>query len=307
LIFDLVRRATGLQATGREKIVRGYDSEVYIVYTRPGDDVVVRIRHHGGAPFADEAWAIGQCRAAGVPAPEVLLVETIAIDEHQRDVMVQRRVVGRALSEIEGQLTPEQRAAIWRQAGAALSAIHSIRVGGFYKRHSDGSWDFPDWKSISERSIIDRTAEKPLLMQAGFRADEVDQLLQMLVDGQALVVDEQPVLCHGDFLPGHLFVDQDLKLCGVIDFGEFQGGGPIVDFANLSMTCPHVDLAWLQAGYGDPKLFDQTFPARLQTAKLGAQLGYLAHYIRQGNTQEAAPLIAGLRESLSEQALRDHD
>jgi hypothetical protein len=42
-------------------------------------------------------------------------------------------------------------------------------------------------------------------MQAGFRADEVDQLLQMLEAGQALFVGEQPVLCHGDFLPGHLF------------------------------------------------------------------------------------------------------
>ena len=63
------------------------------------------------------------------------------------------------------------------------------------------------------------------LMQAGFSADEVDWLLQMLEAGQALFAGEQPVLCHGDFLPGHLFVDDDLHLCGVIDFGEFHGGG----------------------------------------------------------------------------------
>src|SRR5689334_9065171 len=150
VIFDLVKRATGQQAIAREKIVRGYDSEVYIVQTRQSGDVAVRIRHHGGAPFADEAWAIAQCRAVGVPAPEVLLVEIITIAGQPREVMVQRRVPGRALSEIEGDLTPDQRAAVWRQAGAALGAIHSIHVGGFYKRCPDGSWDFPDWESISQ-------------------------------------------------------------------------------------------------------------------------------------------------------------
>jgi aminoglycoside phosphotransferase (APT) family kinase protein len=297
-IFDLVKRATGQQATAREKIVRGYDSEVYIVHTASSGDVVVRIRHHGGAPFAEEAWAIAQCRTVGVPTPEVLLVEMLTIDGHPREVMVQRRVPGRALSEIEGDLTPDQRAAVWRQAGAALGAIHSIRVGGFYKRHPDGSWDFPDWKSISEQSIVDRASEKPLLIQAGFRADEVDRLLRVLAAGQALFADEQPVLCHADFLPGHLFFDDDLKLRGVIDFGEFQGGAPILDFATISMDCPDVDLAWLQPDYGSPRLFDGIFPARLRITKLGLQLGYLAHFIRQGNAQEVALLIAELRETL---------
>jgi aminoglycoside phosphotransferase (APT) family kinase protein len=234
----------------------------------------------------------------GVPAPEVLLLEMLTIEGHPREVMVQRRVLGRALSEIEGDLTPDQRAMIWRQAGAVLGAIHSIGVGGFYKHHPDGSWDFPDWKSVSEQSIIDRTSEKPLLIQAGFRADEVDRLLRMLADGQALFEDEQPVLCHGDFLPGHLFVDDDLKLCGVLDFGEFQGGGPILDFANLSRACPDVDLAWLQRGYGNPHLFDGTFPARLQATKIGLLIGNLAHFIQQGNAQAAAPMIAGLHEVL---------
>jgi aminoglycoside phosphotransferase (APT) family kinase protein len=300
VIFELVKRATGQQATAREKIVRGYDSEVYLVHTPNNIDTVVRIRHHGGAPFADEAWAIAQCRDVDVPVPDVLLVETIDIDGIKREVMVQRRVPGHALSEIERDLTIEQRAVVWCQAGAALGAIHSIAVGGFYKRHSDGSWDFPTWDSISKQSIIDRASEKPLLLQAGFRNHEVDQLLQRLEAGQALFVGQQPVLCHGDFLPGHLFFDDDLKLCGVIDFGEFQGGGPIVDFANLSMTCPDVDLAWLQSGYGNANLFGQTFPDRLQVAKLGAQIGNLAHFIQQGNAQKVALIAAGLREALRE-------
>jgi aminoglycoside phosphotransferase (APT) family kinase protein len=299
-IFDLVRRATGQEPSSREKIVRGYDSEVYLVHMPRHDDVVVRIRHHGGAPFADEAWAIAQCRDVGVTVPDVLLVETIDIDGNEREVMVQRRVPGRALSEIERDLTIEQRAAVWRQAGAALGAIHSIAVGGFYKRHSDGSWDFPNWESASKLSNVDRASEKLLLMQAGFSSADVDLMLHILsIDCEQFPI-EQPVLCHGDFLPGHLFFDDELNLRGVIDFGEFQGGGPIGDFANLSMTCPDVDLAWLQRGYSDQALFDSTFSMRLLVAKVGLQMGYLAHYIRQGNSEEAAPIVAGLRQSLRE-------
>jgi aminoglycoside phosphotransferase (APT) family kinase protein len=298
VISDIVKRATGQEATTQEKLVRGYDNEVYIVQTRAGGDLVVRIHHHGGAGFAEEAWAIEQCRAAGVPVAEVYLVATLPIEGQPREVMVQRRVPGRALSEIAPDLQRDELEHIWRQAGAALGAIHNIPVGGFYKLRPDGRWDFPDWESMAQTG--DRASERPLLLQAGFSDQEVDLMLSMLeVEEQDFPI-KQPVLCHGDFLPGHLFVDDRLDLTGVIDFGEFQGGSPLVDFANLSMSCPDVDLTWLQRGYPNQALFDETFPLHLFLTKVGMQMGYLAHYIRQGNAKEAAPLVVGLRASLRE-------
>jgi hypothetical protein len=143
----------------------------------------------------------------------------------------------------------------------------------------------------------DRAAERPLLLLAGFSDQDVDLMLS--IQKQELPV-RQPVLCHGDFLPGHLFFDDQLHLTGVIDFGEFQGGTPLVDFANLSMDCPDVDLAWLQCGYPNQALFDEMFARQLFLIKVGMQMGYLAHYIQQGNAEEAAPIAAGLRASLRE-------
>ena len=87
-----------------------------------------------------------------MPAPEVLLVETLTIDEHPREVMVQRQCRQRAERD-RAQPDHSQRAAARRQAGAALGAIHSIRVGGFYKRRPDGSWISPIGRSCSRRSI----------------------------------------------------------------------------------------------------------------------------------------------------------
>src|SRR5262245_11888282 len=80
VISDILRRATGHDAIVLEKLMRGYDNEVYIVQTRAGGDFVVRIHHHDGAGFAEEAWAIEQCRGVGVPVAEVYLVEALTID-----------------------------------------------------------------------------------------------------------------------------------------------------------------------------------------------------------------------------------
>jgi aminoglycoside phosphotransferase (APT) family kinase protein len=298
VVFELAERASGQAPTARQKIVRGYDSEVYRITTRGGADFVVRIHHRGGADFANEAWAIEQCRRAGVPAPEVLLVEHLLVDGQPREVMVQRAVPGRPLCEIHAALSRDQLAEIWRQIGAALGAIHSVRAGGFYKRHPDGSWDFPDWASIMRSAIHDRTAEKPLLLAAGLAESEVDRMLALLEYQRDHSAGEPPVLCHGDLAPEHLFVGGDLNLSGVIDFGEFQGGSPLVDFANLSMNCPDLDLAWLRRGYANQALFENDFARRLLLAKIGMQMGYLAHYIRQGNAEEAGPIREQLRATL---------
>jgi aminoglycoside phosphotransferase (APT) family kinase protein len=297
IISDIVKRATGQAATAQEKLAHGYDNEVYIARTRAGD-FVIRIHHHDGAGFAEEAWAIEQCRAAGVPAPEVCLVETLTLDDRPHEVMVQRRVPGRALSEIAPNLQRAVLEQIWRQAGATLGAIHGIKVGGFYKLRPGGRWDFPDWESMAQAG--DRGSERPLLLRAGFSEQDVDLMLSILKVEEQDFPTRQPVLCHGDFLPKHLFVDDQLRLTGVIDFGDFQGGTPLVDFANLSMSCPDVDLAWLRRGYPNQALFDETFARRLFLTKAGMQMGYLAHYIQQGNAEEAAPIAAGLRASLRE-------
>jgi hypothetical protein len=40
LIFDLIQQATGDEPTYQEKLVRGYDNEVYAIQTRQGHDYI---------------------------------------------------------------------------------------------------------------------------------------------------------------------------------------------------------------------------------------------------------------------------
>lgn len=296
-IFDLFQQTTGNDPSHSEKLVRGYDNEVYAVQTRQGNDYIIRIQQHGDTGYAEEQWAIDQCRAVGVPAPEICYVGVLTVGDQSKPVMVQRRVPGRPLAEVYATLTSEERAHIFRQVGALLSKIHSIRVGGFYKLNPGGIWDFPDWESIIRANRRDRTAERPQLLAAGLREDEIDAIFAITLN-QTPPVDRQPVLCHGDLGLDHLFVDTDLTLTGVIDFGEFQGGLPLVDFVRLSLDCTEQELRWVQAGYTNKAFVADAFAQRLRLNRMNFLTGYLAHCMRIGDHEECRTVVDTLRASL---------
>lgn len=297
LIFDLIRQVTGDEPISLEKLVRGYDNEVYAIQTHQGHDYIVRLRQHGGAGYAEEQWAIQRSRAVGVPAPEICYVGLLTVGDQHKPVMVQRRVPGRPLAEVYATLSPEERAHIFRQVGALLSKLHSISVGGFYQLNPGGIWDFPDWQSIDQANRQDRTAERPQLLTAGLREEEIDAIFAItLVDNPP--VDRQPVLCHGDLGLDHLFVDNELNLTGVIDFGEFQGGLPVVDFARLSLDCSPEELAWVQEGYPNKALLADNFAQRLRQIRLNFLSGYLAHCVRIADHEEVAIVVTTIRDML---------
>jgi Ser/Thr protein kinase RdoA (MazF antagonist) len=249
--------------------------------------------------YASEVWAIEQCRAAGVPVPDVLLVGTVPVDESEREVMVQRVVPGRPLNEIHGRLSRAELGHVWTQAGEALARIHTIRAGGFYKMRRPGVWDFPDWESVAASAREARRSDLDELQARGYSEADLDALREMLAAGERAFPCHTPSLLHGDFLPGHLFVDDELRLRGVIDFGDFQGGAQIGDLANLRMNEPEVDLGWLREGYGSQETFDEYFERRLLLAGAAIQIGYLAHFLRQGNAEEAAVVDRAIRETVT--------
>lgn len=297
LIFDLICQVTDDEPISLEKLVRGYDNEVYAVQTRQGHDYIVRLRQHGGAGYAEEQWAIQRSRAVGVPAPEICYVGLLPVGDQRKPVMVQRRVPGRPLAEIYATLSQEERTHIFRQIGALLSKLHSIPVGGFYKLTSDGVWDFPDWTSIDQANRRDRTAERPQLFAAGLREDEIDAIFAItLADNPPL--NRQPVLCHGDLGQDHIFVDANLTLTGVIDFGEFQGGLPVVDFARLSLDCSSEELAWAQDDYTNKAFLADNFAQRLHQIRLNFLSGYLAHCVRIADREEITIVVATIRDML---------
>ncbi len=131
VLFDLVARATRRQPIRSERIVQGYDNEVYAVEKDDGASFIVRLHRFGEVSLTQEAWALEQCRRQGVPVPEVLGLETLTTADGRREVMVQYRLPGRPLSAILPTLGPGERARVLFQAGEALRGIDKINVGGY--------------------------------------------------------------------------------------------------------------------------------------------------------------------------------
>jgi aminoglycoside phosphotransferase (APT) family kinase protein len=300
ILQSLVRDATGQEANTDSfvKIVRGYDNEVYRAATVAGAGVIIRIARHGEIYFVQEAWAIEQARRAGAPVPEVLLFEEQReIGETHRAVMVQRQIAGQPLADVWPLLSEPLRERVMAEAGAALRAIHSVSVGGFYRRQGVEKWDFETWNQLMTVSHRDRSAEAPYLRQAGFSDTDIAQGLALIERCRCYAPCPQPVLLHGDFHPAHLMVENG-RLTGVIDFGEFQGGPPITDLAYLNMECPDIPLEWLRRGYGAADWWGDAFIIRLRLHQVGLMMGTLAYYVQEGMTEEAEPIVSRLRETL---------
>jgi len=175
------------------------------------------------------------------------------------------------------------------------------------RAQADGGLDVPGGERGMESRLRNRAAEAPALARGGVAAGGIGRILASIERDAAEFRCDQPVLCHGDLCPEHLLVTEDLQLSAVIDFGEFQGGPPVTDFALLKMSCPVVEVNWLLAGYGDPGEDLDRFALRLLLHQVGMQVGYLAHDLKEGDAEGAARTAEGLRALARELAARDEE
>jgi aminoglycoside phosphotransferase (APT) family kinase protein len=302
VLFATVKAATGQDAVRYEQIVSGYDNEVYQVTTEATTAYIVRIQQHGGTSFQTEAWAMSRCRAVGVPVPEIYLISSIRVANQDKAVMVQQRLPGQALRDILPQLTRSEAAQVWSEAGALLARIHTILVDGFGFAAPDapGRWEWATWADLIQSARRSQAATTAQLRQWGFAEHDLGSIGSILDIYERDFSTVQPVLCHGDFIPKHLFVDAALRLTGIIDFGDVQGGSPIHDLAYLHMWRPEIDLSWLRAGYGHAALVDDRFEQRLVLHMVCVQLRYLEYFLRAGSQDDAASFAARLRGTLQQ-------
>lgn len=271
----MVVRATGSALAAKTRLTDG-SNETYLVTTALGRECLLKIALLPETDLVQEAWAMDQCRAAGALTPEVLFVGA----EEGRAFMVQAKAPGRPLSTVLARLGEAERAQLWPQVGAALRMIHSVAAGGFWRRQSDGGWDFPSWVSVMNSTVRDRGAERPLLVQAGFSEQDCDEMMRLLVRYRDEFDCPQPVLCHCDYLPEHLFVTDDLRFSAVVDFGDFCGDHPIRDLA-MADEDEEMDLAGLLEGYADDWTRGERFEDCLYFHRLTLDMGYLAHFLRE--------------------------
>lgn len=283
-----------------EKIVRGYDNEVYDVQTQDGANLIVRIARYGDSSFASEAWAMDQCRQHNAPVPLVYFVGDITVADQQLQGMITQKSQGVALPTLLDDLNETQTQTVLYNAGQVLKKINSIPVDGFYKRHEDGNWDFASWDRISASTLEDRIAEKDLILQTSISVEEFGFLIAQLRDYLDRYHYDHAVLCHADYLPEHIFVDPGtLEVRDIIDFGEFQGGPYILDLAYFHFECPEIEMTPMVQGYFGDQAVADNFWDELHGYQIGLQLGHLAHQVKIGDHSSIQPTRQALQKTLA--------
>ena len=295
---QLIRKNVGKEPKTIERIVNGYDNEVYSVETDDGRGLILRLRRDGEVSFTQEAWAMNECRRLAIPVPALYFVGAMPYEGGTLEVMIEERAAGSSAAALWSSLNAEERTRVLRRSGQALSRMHQIKVGGFYRQTEGGGWDFNSWEALAQANIGGRTADGQCLLDCGFTRAELSAMLELLGIWRDRYPCRSPVLCHGDYKLEHLFFDESLRLSAVIDFGEFQGGAPVGDLAYFSFQHPEADFSAFLAGYfgGGPAFGELEMQVNLH--KLSYQIGYLAHCVRAADTQSAVYTKQELEKTL---------
>jgi aminoglycoside phosphotransferase (APT) family kinase protein len=304
----LVRRACAEEiATCRRNRGSGRGREVHEVVTASGSRLVIRGEARESNGLDQEAWFLARARQAGVPVPEVVWLGAAEIPAGPMMVMVQTAVAGRPLSTVLPGMSAGQRRSAARSCGQVIARLHSVPVGGFYRRHGDGSFEFADNATLQAADLANRLDNLRLLAGAGLLTPaEAHRAEGLLPEAVAARGDGPAVLCHGELFPGHIFVaadeDEAVSVTGLIDFGDACGGRPLDDLQSLCWEWPEVDRAALAAGYG-PAPFWTDRGRRLALSQLRMLIGYTAHDLRAGKPDDAQGYVAGLKAVLASLAI----
>ena len=135
--------------------------------TASGARLVIRGEAGESNGLDQEAWFLARAGQAGVPVPEVLWLRAVDTTAGPRAVLGADGGGRRALSGALPGMSAGQRWSAARSCGQVIARPHSVRVGGFYRRHADGSFEFADVAALRAADLANRLDNLRVLAGAG--------------------------------------------------------------------------------------------------------------------------------------------
>ena len=140
-----------------------------------------------------------------------------------------RKMPGWFSSDLDGRRLHHD--AIAQSLGAILSSLHGIST------REARSWGCEEKASSSEEcarvQVMDEFTALPDWPEKSQFELRIAGYIKSL-EGSSLGSPDRMTLTHGDPLPDHILISEDLaSVCGIIDWGEAHVGDPAIDFAGL--------------------------------------------------------------------------
>jgi len=262
------------------RVVAGKQNEVYDVTLERAPSLIVRISHNGPEAHNREAWVLGQCDSRGILAPRVHALRSVEVGSEQRSIMVMEKLPGERLCDVNRAELDLRR--VLGEVGAWLTELHAIPVHGF--GYLDGSGvgfraTIDDWLTGSLTTVAHVFEEAG--RSVGLEAAMIRALLSEVVDSFR-AAPPRVALIHNDLLANHILV-HDGHLSGIIDFGEVAAEPAAIDFARWEFNeGERFPVEFIQAGYGDPSLFEAPNDRTYRALWLATGLWLMRWYYETG-------------------------
>jgi aminoglycoside phosphotransferase (APT) family kinase protein len=227
---NLLPRILGPHLGGGVLVLRAiptyYDTIVY-----EGGGLVFKALDPNGRDrdgIAVEAWACERARQAGVPAPEVLELDT-SRERFPSSFFVMRKAAGRSLEEPD--LADWELKTVLERLGGHLAALHEIALPGFgwLIENAGIRGEHDTWANALLGDVpasIDYLAGRDLLSRA-----EIERVWAALETSNEW---SDGRLLHGDLELLHTWVDPStLRITSLVDFGDRRSGDPAYDFIHF--------------------------------------------------------------------------
>lgn len=277
--LDVVAAVVGEVAqapvVGCRRIVDGEVNEVYDVTVEQGPSLIVRISHNGSEGHAREAWVLGECASRGIRAPRIHALRRVEVGGELRSIMVMEKLPGERLADLDLDEINVRR--VLEEVGGWLKQFHAIPVRGLGSIDGSGVGTFETLDAWLANVIKETKVFEEAGRAAGFASATIQGWLHEIV-GAFRAAPPRLMMSHNDLLSVHVLV-HDGRLSGIIDFGVAAAEPAANDFALWDFReGRRFPVEWIQAGYGDPSLFEPPNDRTYRALWLLHGLWYLRHY-----------------------------
>jgi aminoglycoside phosphotransferase len=246
---EAIKNDFGIALTGIEKIVKGYQSQVYKAANPEGKTVFIKINKKK-EELEVEISGYGAFREAGIPVPKVIAYQENPSTIRQPTLIISA-AEGVALS--EAKLSSGQEETIYRNIGEILKKINDIKIEGFgYLKVVDGKLEgkFKNYGEFCKEWGIKIIEAFDYLVENSLITSEESKKLRNIFEEISSLNLKQSFLLHRDMHQEHVFIDGD-KISGIIDFGKLQAGDPRYDIAESLMFQNERQQSCFKKGYGE--------------------------------------------------------
>lgn len=284
VLASIVHQAVDDTLVSQERIISGEVNEVYTVDLRNTGQAVLRISRHQESNFPYEAWATEQARKVGVPVPKVINFGTFQTDIRPLHYSIQERLKGKTFDNLlwSEQIPAERARLITNEAGELLARLHSINTSGYGRINELGKGQF---RSVSEMMVGERIKHgelyTKLLTEQGLSMSEIDVVFVEFQSAENYLT--QPHLIHRDYAPKHMFIDDNDRIVGIIDWEDAKSGDATFDFSTWQFwfSDSGAPIKWLIEGYKRQSSLGDNFEQRFKIAQLYLLTGLVNYYVNE--------------------------